>query len=193
MFRLGGCLAVGTKRRGSGPAESLRTCRHGSLGRRWPFGGDGAHLNPNVGLDPPAQKMSCSSAGSPEPGVLIPSGGRVRVLQAILRPRIPPNQPRNARHRRESGFPDSRNSRRHRSSSGGRDPNLPAHLADVLPPQQPDHHLGLAPRAPPLGRAGRPPQAARPVLLLPFSETSPASSLLDPGWMGQKWDIFDGH
>ena len=43
-------------------------------------------------------------------------------------------------------------------------PNLPAHLADVLPPQQPHHHLGLPPRAPSLGEAGRPPQAARTVL-----------------------------
>ena len=48
----------------------------------------------------------------------------------------------------------------------GRYPSLPAHLANVLPPQQPQHHLRLPLRAPPLGEAGRPPQAARAVLLV---------------------------
>ena len=40
-------------------------------------------------------------------GYSYPSGGRVRALQTILRPRIPPNRPQNAENRRESGFPGS--------------------------------------------------------------------------------------
>ncbi len=36
-----------------------------------------------------------------------PSGGRVRALHAILRPRIPRNRPPNAQNRRENGFPGS--------------------------------------------------------------------------------------
>ncbi len=38
-------------------------------------------------------------------GYSYPSGGRVRALQAILWPRIPPDHPPNAQNRRESGFP----------------------------------------------------------------------------------------
>ena len=40
-------------------------------------------------------------------GYSYPSGGRVRALQAILWPRIPPDRPPNAQNRRESGFLDS--------------------------------------------------------------------------------------
>ncbi len=36
-----------------------------------------------------------------------PSGGRVRAVHAILRPRIPRNRPPNAQNRREGGFPGS--------------------------------------------------------------------------------------
>lgn len=44
-------------------------------------------------------------------------------------------------------------------------PELPAHLANVLAAQQPQHHLGLPLRAPPLGQSLRPSAAARLVLL----------------------------
>ena len=55
-----------------------------------------------------AARMSSPSAGSPNRGYSSPSGGRVRVLHAILRPRIPPNRPPNAQNRRESGLPGVR-------------------------------------------------------------------------------------
>jgi len=41
--------------------------------------------------------------------------------------------------------------------------NLQAHPADVIAAQQPQHHVGLPLRAPPLAEAGGPPQAARAV------------------------------
>ena len=42
-----------------------------------------------------------------------PAGGRVRALQAILRPRIPPDHPKNAENCRESGFPGSTRAKGH--------------------------------------------------------------------------------
>ena len=58
----------------------------------------------------PIRRASRCPALGPEVGnrgYSHPSGGRFRALQAILRPRIPPNRPQNAENRGESGFPGS--------------------------------------------------------------------------------------
>jgi len=67
-----------------------------------------------------------------------------------------------------------------------RNPNLPAHLADLLTAQQPQHHLGLPLRAPPLRQDLPAVRGSSPGPALPISETIPcASSPLDPGWMAK--------
>ena len=62
-----------------------------------------------------------------------------------------------------------------------RHPNLPAHLADVLPAQKPQNHLGLPLRAPPLRQAFRP--SARQVLLF----RSPRHSVPPLPWTPGRW------
>ena len=56
-------------------------------------------------------RMSSSSPGARNRGYSYPSGGRVRPLHGILRPRIPPNRPQNAQNGRESGLPGFRRAR----------------------------------------------------------------------------------
>ena len=51
--------------------------------------------------------MSSSSVGARNRGTPTPLGVEFVRLQAILRPRIPPNRPQDAQNGRESGFPDS--------------------------------------------------------------------------------------
>ena len=80
-------------------------------------------------------------------------------------------------------LPPSRNSRRHRSRLWRRNPKLPAHLADVLAAKQPQHHLGLPLRTPPLRQAFRPPAALRRILL----SRTPRHPVPPLCWTPERW------
>jgi len=55
-----------------------------------------ARLHPFPEVDPPASRHRVRPAEAGNRGYSYPSGARVRALQAILRPPIPPNHPQNA-------------------------------------------------------------------------------------------------
>ncbi len=117
-------------------------------------------------------------------GYSYPSGGRVRALHAILRPRIPRDLPPNGQNRREGGLPGStrlrgcgatRSSARDspariltaspvatefsagRSGRGSRRPDLRPRRGSARPRPRRRGSAGGAPRRPPLlRRAGKP-------------------------------------
>ena len=123
-------------RKGRGaPGQDRRSdCARGPSGHRRPLGHRGrAHTRFRGSI---IHREGCR-VPLPEVrnrGYSYPSGGRVRALQAILWPRIPPDHPQNAQNRRESGFPGLI---RLRGAPG--------------PPGRP----GTRPRADPDGLAGR--------------------------------------
>ena len=101
----------GAERRGRITRPIAHTRRHGAKSRPPAIRVAIERAPPPIsGLDPPAPRHRVVLR-KPETGDPSPSGGRVRALQAILRPWIPPNRPTTAQNRRESGFPGSRGRR----------------------------------------------------------------------------------
>jgi len=96
------------RKRRVGPGQDhLKDCTHGPRVHRQPFSRRDRASTPFLWLDHPPRGCRVPRPEARNRGYSYPSGGRVRALQAILRPRIPPNGPPNAQNARESGFPGS--------------------------------------------------------------------------------------
>ena len=118
------------------PCQPARRCPGSAACHRQPLGHRERAYNPFPWLDHPPRGCRVPLPEVRNRGYSYPSGGRVRALQAILWPRIPPDHPQNAQNRRESGFPGFDTA-----------PGAPG------PPGRP----GTRPRADPDGLAGRDP------------------------------------
>ena len=96
---------TGAERRDRIARQVVRT---GHRGHRRPFSRRERRLHPSSCRDPPPRGWRGWQVPRPEArnrGYSYPSLGRVRALQAIPRPWIPPNGPQDAQNGRESGFP----------------------------------------------------------------------------------------
>jgi len=92
---------------GHGEPEQAPDGARGPRGHRQPFSRRERRRHPFPWLDPPPRGCRAPRPVARNRGYSYPSGGRVRALQWILRPRMPPNRPQNAQNGRESGFPGS--------------------------------------------------------------------------------------
>ena len=88
---------------GAGSPDGAR----GPRGHRQPFSRRERASTPFPWLDHTPRGCRVPRPEARNRGYSYPSGGRVRALQGIARPWIPPNRPPNAQNGRESGFPGS--------------------------------------------------------------------------------------
>ena len=89
------------------PGQDHRDGAHRPRGRRQPFNRRERASTPFPWLDHPPRGCRVPRSGARNRGTPTPLGVEFVRLQAILRPRIPPNRPQDAQNGRESGFPGS--------------------------------------------------------------------------------------
>ncbi len=91
------------KRRGVPGQDHLTDCTHGPCGHRQPLSRRDRASTPFPWLDHPPRGCRVPRPEARNRGYSYPSGGRVRALQAILRPWIPPNRPQATQNGCERG------------------------------------------------------------------------------------------